>query len=196
MISNLERTFNTNFQGMTREVYTALGQANGKFDAVILGQTEMKTALNSFKAEVSADMSEMNERVSRSEEQILQLNRALFGDSRVTASPFVRKDIDRHESEIIGLNQTVRQINGDLKGVRDMLSEFVGRFNDFLLGYDADMKIVVAFTRITKLSQKAIPTIIKFMSDQRWSFILPTSAVIGAIASIVIEILKALSLVP
>ncbi len=195
MISNLERTFNTNFQGMTREVYTALGQANGKFDAVISGQAEVKTSLNSFKAEISAEMSEMNDRLSKNEEQILQLNRAMFGDSRVASSPFIRKDIDRHESEIIGLNQTVRQINGDLKGVRDMLTEFLGRFNDFLIGYDADMKLVVAFTKITKISKSLLPTLAKLLTEQRWAFILPTSAAIGAMASIVIEILKALSII-
>ena len=186
IVAGFNKVITDNIQSMIREVFTAVGTANAKFDSMMLQQGEIKNSVKEIHEKVDG----LSDRVSKNEEQILELKRAMFGDSRVASSPHIRKDIDRHESEIIGLNEVVRQMGAELVSVKKIVQEFVNEFHGFLDTYRNDMGVVIAFTKVSKHVLPSLVNALKVLLNQRWALILPTSATIGAVVSIVIEILK------
>lgn len=194
IIGGFNRSINEGIQNMMRSVFTEIGSFSTKLDTISRQQEGLSRSIESVEVKVDRRLDEISERVSKNEEQITQLNRLMFGDSRTLGSPYIRKDIDRHESEIIGLNETVRQINTDVKGLRTIFQEFNENFCQFLKRYEDDVKVVIAITNVSKRVVPPLTNGVKILLEQRWSFILPTAAAIGAAASAAIEYLKAIGL--
>lgn len=195
IVADFNKTVSEGLQNMIRDVFRDIGAFSTQLNNIERQQTEIKDSVKSIEDSFEEKFEKLNDRVSKNEEQILHLNRLMFGDNRTANAPYIRRDIDRHESEIIGLNETVRQINGDLKGLRSVFQELNDNFGAFLNRYETDMKVIVTVTKISKRVLPSVTSTMKILLEQRWSFIIPAAAALGAAASAAIEYFKAVGLI-
>lgn len=135
---------------------------------------------------IERNLEGLTQQIAVQGEALTNMTRLIFGDSRTTQSPSIRKDIDRHEQEILELRDNIRQLTELNK--ETLIA--IGKLTDKVSSLESQIKPIVYLFQLIR----NIPTIIwdkyKEVTANRWVRILIPVA--GTLLAILIEYLRSI----